>query len=212
MKRNVIIIGAGGFAAECHLYLLEVIKQDDSLAFGGFLADSHVLAQYGLEEYFLGHYEDYQFAPNDQIVIGVGATDARARLFELFSSRGIDFYTLVSPTAMISSSVRLGRGNIFCHNVFVGPGAVIGDCNLINVASTIGHDAKIGSFNVLNSHCDITGYAQIGDGNFFGTHASMLPRSKVGSGCRIGAGSVVYKTIKDSVLAVGNPAIKIYDL
>jgi acetyltransferase-like isoleucine patch superfamily enzyme len=65
---------------------------------------------------------------------------------------------------------------------------------------------------VLNSHCDITGYAEIGDRNFFGTHASMLPHSKVGSGCRIGAGSVVYKKIKDNILAVGNPAIKIYDL
>jgi len=212
LKKNVIIIGAGGFAAECHLYLLEVLKRDDSLAFGGFLADSHVLGQYKLEKYFLGHYEGYAFAPNDRIVIGIGSPEARERLYGLFSLRGIDFYTLVSPTAMISPSARLGRGNIFCHNVFVGPGAVIGDCNLLNVATTIGHDAQIGSFNVLNSHCDITGYAQIGNGNFFGTHASMLPRSKVGSGCKIGPGSVVYKKIKDNILAVGNPAIKIYDL
>lgn len=212
MKKNIIIIGAGGFAAECHFYLREVMKQEEDLAFGGFLADSHVLGQYGLEEYFLGHYADYAFAPNDRIVIGIGSSEARERLYDFFSSRGINFYTLVSPSAMLSPSARLGRGNIFCHNVFVGPGAVLGDCNLLNVATTIGHDAHIGSFNVLNSHCDITGYAQIGDRNFFGTHASMLPHSKVGSGCRIGAGSVVYKKIKDNILAVGNPAIKIYDL
>ena len=212
MKKKVIIIGAGGFAAECHLYLMEVIKKDNSLVFGGFLADSHVLGQYGLEKYFLGHYENYAFARHERIVVGIGSPEARERLYELFSLRGVDFYTLVSPTAMISPSAKLGHGNIFCHNVFVGPGVILGNCNLLNVATTIGHDVHMGSFNVLSPHCDITGYAKIKDKNFFGTHVSMLPRSSVGSGCKVGAGSVVYKKITDNVLAVGNPAMKIYDL
>jgi sugar O-acyltransferase (sialic acid O-acetyltransferase NeuD family) len=212
VKKNVIIIGAGGFAAECHLYLHEVIRQDSALAFGGFLAESQNLDQYGLSEYFHGHYDDYAFAPNDRVVIGIGSPDSRQCLFELFVSRGVEFFTLIASTAMISSSVKLGCGNIFCHNVFVGPGVVLGDCNLFNVAATIGHDVQIGSFNILSPHCDITGYAKIGDRNFFGTHASMLPRSRVGSGNKIGAGSVVYKRIKNNVLAVGSPAMKVYDI
>lgn len=212
MKTSIIIIGAGGFAAECHLYLLEVMKRDDSLAFRGFLAEDNVLSQYGLEDYFLGHYANYAFESTDRIIIGIGSPAIREHLFELFTLRGVEFYTLASPTAMISPSVKMGRCNIFCHNVFVGPGVSVRDCNLFNVATTIGHDVQIGSFNVLSPHCDITGYSKIGDKNFFGTHASMLPHSVVGSGSKVGPGSVVYKKIKDNVLAVGNPAMKIYDL
>jgi len=207
--KRIWIIGGGGFASECHLYLTEAMKRDPKLTFGGFLATSHSLEHYGLECMFRGSYEEHDFEPEDSVVIAIGTPQVRQRLFEEFDDLGVDFYTLIAPSALLSPSVCYGRGNIFCHNVLICPGVGIGDGNLFNVATTVGHDSCIGNFNVLSGHCDITGYAKMGDLNFFGTHAGMLPKAQIGSRCRVGAGSIVYKKFKNDALAVGNPAMKI---
>lgn len=206
--QKIWIIGGGGFAAECHMFLTERMKIDHSLAFGGFLATHHNLFQYGLEHLYVGHYGTHTFCVEDYVVIAIGNAEARKNLFEQFVQKGIRFYTLTAPSALVSPFARIGKGNIFCANVQISPGVVIGDANLFNSGTIVGHDAKIGNFNVFSAYCAITGYAQIGAQNFFGTCAGMLPRASVGSRCTIGAGSIVYKRVKDDTLAVGNPAMK----
>ena len=206
---NIYIIGAGGFAAECHLYLTERMKSEQQLKFCGFLAEENHLNQYGLENFFLGHYENFSFKREDRIILAIGTPHIREKIYTFFVLKNITFYTLIAPTALISSSASFGVANIFCHNVFIGPGTHIGNANLFNVGVTIGHDAKIGNFNMINGHVDITGFASIGDNNILGSHAVLIPKSKVQSFCKIGAGSVVYRKIKNNTLAVGNPAQKI---
>lgn len=210
--KHIYIIGAGGFAAECHQYLVEVKKHDIQISFEGFLAKENRLGQYNLSSFFLGDYEGFAFPSGAAVILGIGTPSIRKKLFEHFLKRNISFYTLIAPSALVSASSSIGEGCVICHNVFVGPAVTLGRGNLVNVGTTLGHDASIGDFNMINSHVDITGFARIGDLNLFGTHAAMLPHSKVGSRCKIAAGSVVYKRIRDDTLAAGNPAQKILDL
>ncbi|WP_027187597.1 acetyltransferase [Desulfovibrio cuneatus] len=209
MLERIWIIGGGGFAAECHMYLSERMKYEPGIVFGGFLATSHMLGQYGLEGLFKGHYNDHVFEPHDSIILGIGNAEVRNTLFYEFVARRVNFYTLIALSAQVSPQASIGRGNVFCPHVCISPGVTIGDGNIFNIATIIGHDASVGNFNVLSTHCAITGYAKMENENFFGIYAGMLPHSRIGSRCTIGAGSIVYKRLKDDVLAVGNPAMKV---
>lgn len=205
---NIYIIGAGGFAAECHLYLSERMKINTEICFGGFLAEENKLYSYGLDSYFKGDYKKFSFSLKDRVIIAVGSPLARESLYNFFVSRQVSFYTLIAPSALISPSASFEEGNIFCHNVFVGPAVKIGKMNLFNVGTGLGHDAEVGSFNMINGHVAINGFSKIGDRNILGTQAALLPYASLGSNCKLSPGSIVYKKIKDNSLATGNPALK----
>ena len=78
----------------------------------------------------------------------------------------------------------------------------------INSYSGIGHDARIGDYTTVSGHVDITGGADIGMGVFIGSTASILPRVRIGDWASVGAGSVVYRTVKPGA-TVYAPAAKL---
>ncbi|GHV07029.1 hypothetical protein AGMMS50229_13000 [Campylobacterota bacterium] len=208
--RNIVIVGAGGFALELYHYVLESdLVRWGEWQFKGFtaLSNDSTIAEYGLSRYFLGSYETTEFAPEDSFLIGIGVPKIRRKIYEQFAALGRDLPNFVANGARVNLAALAGggRGNIFCPQSG-GYFAKIGAGNLFNLFSAVGHDATLGSFNVLSSFCDITGHCVVGDSNFFGSHAAMLPSSKIGNENKISAGSIVYKGCGDRVVLHGNPA------
>lgn len=208
MKQSLVIIGAGGFAYECYLYIQQRMAAGDStIAFRGFAAKNCTTVKtYGLEKLFLGDEDALKFSENDRVIIAIGDPFVRKAVFERFERKGILFYNLVALTALVREEVLQGtRGSIFCRNsttVSLG----FGDGNVVNSFSTLAHDTCAGNFNVLSGYCDITGGATMGDLNFFGSHAVMLPASRIGNGNRVAAAAVIYKKFRDNTVIMGNPA------
>lgn len=209
MKKNLIIIGGGGFAIECYNIIRNLEKRDDSIVFKGFTAVGETnLKKYDLQKYFLGNYNELTFSQDDYFIIGIGTPSVRKKIFEEFKARNCKFYNLVACNSDLSNIVIKGEGNIICPNSG-GAAYKIGNGNLINAFSGLAHDVEIGDFNVISAFCDITGHAKMGDLNFFGSHCVMLPKAKIGNNNKIAAGSVIYKGCKDNCVMQGNPAIKI---
>ena len=57
--KNIIFIGAGGFASECYTTFIENIKNDRSTFFKGFLSTTNDLKPYGLQ-----HFKEIHFFLN----------------------------------------------------------------------------------------------------------------------------------------------------
>lgn len=210
MTKRIIILGTGGFARECHQWLLDIQSGDPSIAFRGFLDMRSNLADFpDLDSLYLGPEEDYTFEDNDHLVIGVGDPTVREKLYLRYRNAGVPFYSLVHPSAIIGRNCRLGQGNIICPGCVFTCDISIGQGNLFNLCTTLGHDVCVGDYNVISPHVDITGWARIGDLNTLGTSVVFLPKSQLGSRCKIAPGSVVYKGFKDNVIAKGNPATRI---
>lgn len=207
--KNIIFIGAGGFASECYTTLIENIKNDKSIFFKGFLSTTNDLKPYGLQCLYLGNYENYEFSNDDYILITIGEPSVRESLYNKFKSKGVNFYTLIAKTAVVPNIENIGEGSIIANFVVVAMNTKLGVCNVLNSHSAVGHDSIIGDFNTFSTFTDICGFVSIGKNNFFTSHSTVLPHSKIGNNNKFLPATVVYKKCRNNSVMQGNPALKI---
>lgn len=71
----------------------------------------------------------------------------------------------------------------------------------------INGDARIGNFAVLHTCTCIAGKKTIGNHFYFSTGSQVVGDITIGNGVTIAAHSLVNKSVGDSVLLVGSPAV-----
>ena len=210
--KNLIIIGAGGFAREVynHAKLSHGYNRDWRIK--GFLdgdikLDSASYSKLALP--VLGDVYNYQIEPDDVFICAFsGDLAARRKIIQTVENRGGKFINLIHKTAIIQDNVRLGVGVIICYYVGIGDHATIGDHVAINGHSAIGHDAIIGKNTCIMSFVDIMGNTTIGENVYFASGSRILPHGALGDNAYIGAGSVVLKTVKAGAKVFGVPAVE----
>ena len=207
--KNLIIIGAGGFAREIYWHAQKSIGFGVEWRIKGFLDGDIKLAAAEYEllpEKVLGDVDSYEICADDIFTCAVGSPHARKILVEKILSRGGEFINLISTLAYIMPTVKLGRGVIICPYVNIGDRAELEDFVAVNDISIIGHDAHIGNFSCVMPHANIAGKCKIGAEVFIGSGAIILPKAKVGDGATVGAGAVVLKKVRAGAKVFGNPA------
>lgn len=134
-------------------------------------------------------------------------TPARAALTQLLEQRfGLQFCTLVHPSAYVSPLATLGPGVFIGANSAIGPGARLASHVFVNRGVTIGHDTRIDAYSRVQPGANVGGLGEIGRGVTIGIGATVLERVKIGDGAFIGAGAVVTTDVAPRVLMVGVPA------
>ena len=144
------------------------------------------------------------------LVVPIGSPGAVKSVTERITNPNVDFPNIFAPSVCFldKDSLRIGKGNIFCHNCLISCNVEIGDFNLFNGYITIGHGAAIGNYNVVMPSCNISGDVRMGDCNLMGVQSVVLQGLKVGNNTRIGANSVIIRKTKDGNLYLGNPATR----
>lgn len=209
--KNLIIIGAGGFAREVYWHAQKARGFGVEWQIKGFLDGDIKLAA---EEYellpdkVLGDVDNYEICADDVFTCAVGTPHARKILAEKILSRGGEFINLISSLAYVMPTVKLGRGVIICPYVNIGDSAELDDFAAVNDLSIIGHDAQLGKFSCVMPHANVAGKCQVGSEVFIGSGAILLPKAKVGDGATVGAGSVVLKKVRAGAKVFGNPAVE----
>lgn len=207
--RNLIIVGAGGFAREV-LQLVEDINQRDSRwEVIGFIDEDagkkgNIINGYPI----LGGFEWFlEGAENIDVAFAVGNPQVRKRLVDKFrQSFNAAYPNLIHPSVKLSKFVDIGIGNIICQSVILTTNITLGDFNILNLNSTVGHDTNIGSFCTIAPGVNISGHAALNDGCDLGTNSCIIQGKTVGEWSIIGAGSVIVKDIGPRCTAVGVPA------
>jgi acetyltransferase EpsM len=198
--KNVILVGAGGHAAELydHFLLHNQLKPDDNISIVGIIDDNiDNYTHYAYNVPFLGAINDHEVTQN-LYLIGIANLEFRHRIVTSLRNKGAQFTGFIHPHALVSPLATIGLGTVISHNVSIGPKASIGSFNVINSRATIGHDSVIGDYNFISPNVALSGNTKLGSHNLIGTNACSIPGIHIGNKNKIAAGMVISDNIGDS--------------
>lgn len=204
---DLVILGGGGFAREV-AWLVDDLNQD-SRAWNllGFIDESpDACGRDAGGHPVLGDFGWFDGGRRPKVVCGVGGNRIRRRFVERAERLGLDFATLIHPTARVSRQAAVGRGSVICAGTSVTTQIRLGEHVNLNLHCTVGHDAVIESFCNLSPGVHISGHVQLESDLDIGTGAVVIPSVRIGHHSVIGAGAVVNQDIPALSLAVGVPA------
>lgn len=197
---EVIIIGAGGHAAEIDEYIKYSNKTlgERRLSVIAFLDDNpDNYARYNFSAPLMGGVKGHKVLTKCFYIISIADILIRKSIVLSFREKGARFLTFVDARAYVSESVSLGEGCIIGPSVNIGPNVQLGMFNLVNSRASLGHDTIIGDFNIISPNVCFSGFSSVSDDNFFGINCASLPGISIGSRNKIAAGIIIDKNIED---------------
>jgi len=195
---KVIIIGAGGHAAEISDYLEYNNKIAPEVKIVGFLDDNpENYRRYSFAQKYLGSIKEHVVRKDVQYLIAIATIKIKKKIVSEFSDSGAKFYTLIHKTAYLSRTAAVGYGCIIGPHVNLGPNTEVGEFSLINSRCSLGHDTKLGSFNFIAPNVCFSGNTTIGNENLFGINSVTIPSVVVGNRNKIAAGMVLHQNVSD---------------
>jgi sugar O-acyltransferase (sialic acid O-acetyltransferase NeuD family) len=204
--RDIIIVGAGGFAREVAWLIEEINLKNQEWNLIGFLDENNNEAKI-LNGYRVLNKSDLVNQSHAYFVVAIGDSETRKEVVKRYSS--YKFATLVHPDVSISATNKIGEGSIICKGNIITVNVDIGKHVIVNIDSTVGHDAILEDFVTILPSVNISGYVRIKECSNVGTGTQIIQEKTIGRNSIIGAGSVVVKDINDYVVAVGIPAREI---
>lgn len=202
--RRIAIIGAG----KCAMQIIDLISQiktdiavalfDDTPAKQNTLIDG--IPVVGKIDFSLIE-EKYKQGLFDYIIQGIGGhCNFRKKCFDELTSRGVPFCNIIHPTAVISTDVRMGAGNVLLPFSYVGPHACIGNDCFFTARTSVEHHNIIGSHCTFGPGVMLSGSVIVGDCTGFGAGIFVEPYVKIGANCLISSGSVLIKSVPNNVV------------
>jgi sugar O-acyltransferase (sialic acid O-acetyltransferase NeuD family) len=196
--KDVIIIGAGGHAAEIDEYIIYSQKVTGNLEFNiiGFLDDNPAnYSRYRFSAPLLGGVRDHKVINGHGYIIGIANLKYRRLFVDRYKAEGAYFVLFIHCGAYVSRSAVFGEGSIIGPNVNIGPNARIGKYTLINSRCSLGHDTIVGDYNFISPNVCFSGFTSVGDENLFGINSATIPGIKVGNLNKVAAGMILDKNI-----------------
>ena len=202
-RELVLLLGAGGFAVE----VADLVGDCPGFVVTGFVESldrsrcEHELC--GLPVHWVG--DIGPLASSHLALSALGAT-SRDRFTRQVQATGMQFATVVHPTAHVSSSAVLGPGVLVGAGVIVGAETRVGRHVILNRGVLVGHHVEIGAHASVMPGANLAGFSAIGEKAYVGMGALVLNNIHVGSEAVVGAGSVVTRDVPAGVQVRGVPA------
>jgi len=203
---NLVIIGASGLAREvfdlantCYGHLPEFKVK-------GFLSDGPSNIEEMGYPPVLNTVDGYELSSGDVFFCAIGKVKDRKKTSEIILNKGGKFINLIHPTAIISPSVKIGKGVAIKAFSSLASDVTIGDFVYLQSSVIIGHDVRIGNYCQVNSFSFFAGYVQVEDLCTINAGAKLIQKVKVGAGAVVGMGSVVLNRVKSETTVFGVPA------
>lgn len=136
----------------------------------------------------------------------VGHNGIREKIHTMLSQHLGNPINAIHPSAVISSSAKLGDGIMIAANATLNPLVEIGKGVICNTSTSIDHECIIGDFTHIAPGAVLCGNVTIGRSSFIGANSVIRQGITIGSNVIIGAGTVVVKNVPDGATLVGNPA------
>jgi UDP-3-O-[3-hydroxymyristoyl] glucosamine N-acyltransferase len=122
-------------------------------------------------------------------------------------NKGGQFISLIHPSAIINTNVKIGKGVSISNNVTISNDCFIEDFVSLQGFAVLGHDAKVGKWSNISAFSFFGGYASAANKVTVHTRASIRPHVKIDEGATVGASSLVIKNVKANTTVFGMPAI-----
>ena len=203
MKKDLVIVGSGGFAREIYFWFENQFDKMD-YNFKGFISpDPSELNKFQLSSLYYGTDENVNHLV--QFHIAIGDPLKREILYKTFLKQESTPATLIHPLSFVASSAKIKSGALVAPYATVSAFAEIGHCTALNLNSIVGHDSKLGNFSVLSPSAVMTGGSEVGTNTLLGTNCSIGPNVKVGSNVKISANTPVLKNVENNTIVFSSP-------
>ena len=192
MSKNIYIYGASGHG---------LVVADIARACG---YDDSIFVDDGDNEY--PSFEDIKRTSGIPVAFGIGSNSIRAKLFERVQNSGFEIVSLIHPSAIISSSVTIGKGTVVMPNVVVNAKAIIGDGVILNSSCVVEHECIIDDFVHISPKVALAGDVKVGKFTHIGIGSNVIQGLIIEKNVTVGGGSMVIRNIEDNQKVVGVPA------
>lgn len=196
--KELILVGAGNFAAEVARYVAESgIAHTSRVGRHLSLPDEEVRVTGSSVEPLAEHVVQ----PSCGYVLALSNPDARQQVIESFvRANDLDLPNVVHSDARVMAGQLQGVGNIIGPFCYIGINATLGNLNVLNAFCSIGHHSTLGSNNFFAPDFHIGNSVRIGDDNFFGIGSFAVHELAVGSCNRVQAGTGLSESVGDGQL------------
>ena len=144
----------------------------------------------------------------DEVIVATGSNDLREEKIKMLLAFGIPLATIVHPTALISSSAKIGSGTTILANVIININTKVGIGCIVNNGAIIEHDCMVGNYVNICPKFAMAGHSSIGYKSYLGIGSTVIDDIRIGNRVTVGAGAVVVSNISDNIVAIGVPAKK----
>ena len=204
--RNLVIIGASGFAREMYDLALTCYGEDLDFKVKGFLSDNPSNIEEMGYPAVLNTVSDYELEEGDMFFCAIGNLFHRKKTVDIILSKGGKFINLIHPTAIISPSVKLGIGVGIKSFCVLASDVVVEDFTFLQSSVIMGHDVHIGNFCQVNSFAFFAGHVKVHDLVSVNAGVRIIQNVVVEEESVVGIGSVVLRRVKKNTTVFGNPA------
>jgi len=143
------------------------------------------------------------------IGIGFMGKDAtRQRVLKSLAEIGFELPAVIDPTAVVSSSAKIGEASFIGKAAVINVDAKIGKAAIINTGAIVDHESVVGDFTHVAVGAKICGCVNVSDGVFIGAGATVINGIRINADAVVGAGSVVVDDVDTGCTVVGVPARK----
>jgi acetyltransferase EpsM len=200
--KQLLVLGTGTLAVE-----IADLAADAGFEVAGFVENlERERCEQPLEGLPVRWVDDVPALSTDHVGVCGLATSRRSGYVRQVSELGLDFATVVHPTARVSSRSTIGAGTVVSAGVVVGAYTTIGCHVLLNRGVLVGHHTTIGDFATLQPGANVAGLCSLGERSFIGMGAVVVDRKSVGVGAIVGAGAAVVEDVPANVQVLGVPA------
>lgn len=195
MAKEIRILGAGGHAK----VVIEIAELLGYKIVEIFDQDKHVktILRYSVNHSF------QKIAEYENVFLGLGSNVSRKANFGKFLENNIN---LIHPSAIISSSVTVGFGNVLMAGAIINSSSNIGNYCIVNTGASVDHDCEIGDYVHISPRVALAGNVTVREGAHLGIGACVKQNIMIGQWSIVGAGAVVVDDVPDHAVVVGNPA------
>jgi len=208
MKKQILISGTGGISKEVLCLINDLGRYDEVL---GFIEPDFILDRESTPKEILGKpVLPYSAVDINKHIVSLAMGDSKIREKSISQlPKGLEFITLIHPSAVISPWVEIGEGAVICAGTIITCDIKIGKHAQLNLNTTIGHDCVIGDFFTTAPNVNISGNCTFGNHVYFGTSSSIKQGISIKENTVIGMGAIVTKDIEEPGVYVGIPAKKL---
>lgn len=201
--RELVIVGAGGFARETAAAataagwrVLGFADDDPAL---------HGTVRSGLP--VLGPVADV--GPDAAVVVCVGNPrnyTARQQIVERLGLPAERYATVVHPAAVVGAGSVVGPGSVLLAGTVLTADVTVGAHVAVMPQAVLTHDDRVGDYATVASGVRLGGGAVLEEGAYVGAGALVREGVTVGARSLIGMGSVVLRDVPPDEVWVGGPA------
>lgn len=183
--KNIVIIGAGDLGKELVWLIEDINKKQPTYLILGFLDDDTTKA--GTEFYgykVLGGIEQLKELSSKMplcAVVAIQDGSIRKKIVDEHPEFTA-WESIIHPTAVISSSCTIGKGNIVFPQVTVSVHTTLGNFGLYYIHASIGNDSSIGDYvsimlnSIVGDHVDLHSLCYVAAGAQVESHTTLGER------------------------------------